>query len=93
MHNKFFSNEKFFDEPLSEEVIKGLAKMADRVPYDILARCWQVVLKNHGELKSAPNMFSALQMGILRVSFFASLPGPIDLVAMISEGISPVSSF
>ena len=82
-------NEKFFDETLSEEVIRGLAKMAERVPYDILARCWQVVLKNHGELKSAPNMFSALQMGILRVSFFASLPGPIDLVARISEGVSP----
>ena len=81
-------NEKFFDETLSEEVIRGLAKMAERVPYDILARCWQVVLKNHGELKFAPNMFSALQMGILRVSFFSGLPGPIDLVAKISEGVS-----
>ena len=81
-------NKNFLDDTLSQEVLRDLTKMAERIPFDILSRCWQVALKNHGELKFAPNMFSALQMGILRISFFSGLPGPIDLVAKISEGVS-----
>ncbi len=74
------------EKSFSEEVIKSLSKVSERIPTDILSRCWQMVLKNHGELKHAPDMFSALQMGMLRLSFFCGLPGPLDLMKQISEG-------
>ena len=76
--------ENFLDQSLSEDSIKDLQEIAKGVSTDILSRCWQIVLKNHEELKFSPDMFSALQMGILRLSFFSSLPGPIDLIKRVS---------
>ena len=74
------------EKSFSGELVQSLSKVSKRISTDILSRCWQMVLKNHGELKSAPDMFSALQMGMLRLSFFCGLPGPLDLIKQISEG-------
>ncbi len=85
--------ENFCDQSMSEEWVKSLRKIANGVSVDVLSRCWQIVLKNHGELKYAPDMYGALQMGILRLSFFSGLPGLTDLLKKISESKEKFSEY
>ena len=50
-----------------------------------LHRLWQLLLKGHDEVKSAPDPLVAAQMALLRCLHAAELPDPGDLVKKLEE--------
>ena len=72
------------DAPSQEEraAIKG---WADALPPAQLHRLWQLLLKGHTEVRTAPDPLVAAQMALLRVLHAASLPDPGALVRKIEQ--------
>jgi DNA polymerase-3 subunit gamma/tau len=54
--------------------------------FPALHRLWQLLLKGHGEILSAPQPRDAADMAILRIAHAAGLPTPEDLMALMSDG-------
>ena len=50
-----------------------------------LHRLWQLLLKGHDEVRSAPDPLAATQMALLRVLHAADLPDPGQLAKMLEE--------
>jgi DNA polymerase-3 subunit gamma/tau len=72
------------DAPSSEEreAIEGWAKALSAGQ---LHRLWQLLLKGHEEVKSAPDPLVAAQMALLRVMHAADLPDPGMLARKLEE--------
>ena len=72
------------DAPSQEEraAIEG---WADALPPAQLHRLWQLLLKGHTEVRTAPDPLVAAQMALLRVLHAASLPDPGALVRKIEQ--------
>jgi DNA polymerase-3 subunit gamma/tau len=66
------------------ERVRGVA-MAKGLGVPALARAWQVLLKGLGEVQTAPQPFSALEMLIVRLCYAANLPSPADLVDRLTK--------
>lgn len=64
------------------EQIEGWAKSLSAGQ---LHRLWQLLLKGHDEVRSAPDPLASAQMALLRVMHAADLPGPGELAKMIRE--------
>ncbi|MDC0394678.1 DNA polymerase III subunit gamma/tau [Alphaproteobacteria bacterium] len=60
----------------SKEKLTILAKFG--IPR--LARCWQILLKGHQEIKAAPRPESAVQMLIIRLAYTAPMPTPSEIL-------------
>ncbi|MEE4206910.1 MAG: DNA polymerase III subunit gamma/tau [Erythrobacter sp.] len=69
----------------SEEERRALADFAARLGAAELHRLWQLLLKGHEEVRSAPDPLVALQMALLRVLHAAEMPDPAKLVRRIEE--------
>ncbi len=66
------------DVPEAERERGG--RMAARLPMDVLARAWQMLLKGLGEVQIAPNPRAALEMLILRMIYAAGVEPPGRLI-------------
>ena len=64
------------------EQVEGWAKSLSVAQ---LHRLWQLLLKGHEEVRSAPDPLASAQMALLRVMHAADLPGPGELAKMIRE--------
>ena len=82
------SKEKFMNYELSDENLVLLQKISKKLSKIMLSRFWQILLKIHEELKYAPDISSALQMGLLRLSFFSNAPEQADLLRLLHESNS-----
>ena len=56
------------------------ADLAGRLQMGALSRAWQMLLKGAGEVQSAPQPMTALEMLIVRLCYAAELPTPADLI-------------
>ena len=72
------------DAPSAEERA-ALADFAARLGAAKLHRLWQLLLKGHEEVRTAPDPLTALQMALLRVLHANAMPDPSDLVRRIEE--------
>ncbi|MET1754936.1 DNA polymerase III subunit gamma/tau [Novosphingobium sp. RD2P27] len=72
------------DAPSSEER-EALEKWAEALSAGQLHRLWQLLLKGHEEVKSAPDPLVAAQMALLRVMHAADLPDPGMLARKLEE--------
>jgi DNA polymerase-3 subunit gamma/tau len=72
------------DAPTQEEraAVEG---WADALPAAQLHRLWQLLLKGHTEVRTAPDPLVAAQMALLRVLHAATLPDPGSLVRKIEQ--------
>ncbi|MCT2400387.1 DNA polymerase III subunit gamma/tau [Novosphingobium mangrovi (ex Huang et al. 2023)] len=72
------------DAPSSEEreALEGWAKA---LRAGQLHRLWQLLLKGHDEVKSAPDPLVAAQMALLRIMHAADMPDPGSLVKKLEE--------
>ena len=59
-----------------------------------LGRAWQMLLKGHGEVTSAPQPPAAAEMLVIRLAHLANMPTPGDIVRRLadSEPPSPVTT-
>jgi len=69
----------------SQEERAAIESWADALPPAQLHRLWQLLLKGHTEVRTAPDPLVAAQMALLRVLHAASLPDPGALVRKIEE--------
>ena len=49
-----------------------------------LGRAWQLLLKGHGEVKSAPNARASAQMVLIRLAHAAPMPTPAEIIQKIT---------
>ncbi|MEC8641462.1 MAG: DNA polymerase III subunit gamma/tau [Pseudomonadota bacterium] len=50
-----------------------------------LGRAWQMLLKGHGEVTSAPQPAAAAEMLVIRLAHLANMPTPGDIVRRLAE--------
>ncbi len=73
------------DDPgVGPEERKRGTELAAGLPMRSLARAWQMAVKSIGELGSAPNSRSAVEMAVIRLSYVAELPTPEELVKQLA---------
>ncbi|MEM7687747.1 MAG: DNA polymerase III subunit gamma/tau [Pseudomonadota bacterium] len=69
----------------SEDEREALADFAERLSAGQLHRLWQLLLKGHDEVRSAPDPLVSLQMALLRVLHAADMPDPGKLARRIEQ--------
>lgn len=72
------------------EKMKG-EDLAGQLTVPILTRTWQLLLKGIGEVSSAPNPQSALEMVLIRLLYTSDMPTPGDLIKKLENGELSVS--
>jgi DNA polymerase-3 subunit gamma/tau len=72
------------DAPTEEER-QALAAFAGRLGAGELHRLWQLLLKGHDEVRTAPDPLVSLQMALLRILHAAQMPDPGKLARRIEE--------
>jgi DNA polymerase-3 subunit gamma/tau len=72
------------DAPAEEERA-ALADFAARLGAGELHRLWQLLLKGHDEVRTAPDPLVSLQMALLRILHAAQMPDPGKLAKRIEE--------
>jgi DNA polymerase-3 subunit gamma/tau len=72
------------DAALAEADRADLAQV--NLGFPALHRLWQLLLKGHAEILSAPQPRDAADMAILRIAHAAGLPSPEDLMALLADG-------
>jgi DNA polymerase-3 subunit gamma/tau len=74
------------DPALSEEEREAYADWASRLGYATLHRLWQLLLKGHGEVRSAALPREAAEMALLRIVHASTMPDPAELMRRIASG-------
>ena len=76
--------------PVSDlpESTKGLTADLSKLGIAKLGRAWQILLKGHGEVKSAPNAKSAAQMLLIRLAHSAPMPTPAEILQKLPHASS-----
>ncbi|QDH35310.1 DNA polymerase III subunit gamma/tau [Porphyrobacter sp. YT40] len=72
------------DAPAEDERA-ALADFAGRLGAGELHRLWQLLLKGHDEVRTAPDPLVSLQMALLRILHAAQMPDPGKLARRIEE--------
>ena len=57
-----------------------------------LGRAWQMLLKGHGEVTSAPQPAAAAEMLVIRLAHLANMPTPGEIVRKLAESEPPDAS-
>ena len=70
---------------LSEPEIEIITALAGDCGVARLVRAWQVLLKGHGEVVSAPDQNAAAEMVIIRLCHIAPLPTPAEVVRKLES--------
>jgi DNA polymerase-3 subunit gamma/tau len=74
------------DAALAAEEREAFAEWAGGLGLATLHRLWQLLLKGHGEVVSAPMPFETAEMALLRIVHAATLPDPGDLARRLASG-------
>jgi DNA polymerase-3 subunit gamma/tau len=74
------------DPALSVEEREAFAEWASRLGYATLHRLWQLLLRGHAEVATAPNPREAGEMALLRVLHAGQLPDPGELARRLQAG-------
>ncbi|ARU15593.1 DNA polymerase III subunit gamma/tau [Croceicoccus marinus] len=72
------------DAPTAEER-DAIADWAERLRPGQLHRLWQLLLKGHDEVRTAPDPLVAAQMALLRVMHAADMPDPGELARRLDD--------
>jgi DNA polymerase-3 subunit gamma/tau len=70
-----------------------LAAVGSQSSPAILARVWQMLLKAHEEVRTAPQPVAAAEMALIRLAYAADLPSPEEaLKALATRGDTPAAA-
>ena len=76
-------------EEISESAKEKLALLA-KFGIPRLARCWQILLKGHQEIKAAPRPEACAQMLIIRLSYTSAMPTPSEILSKLPDAPAPI---
>ena len=71
--------------PKAKTEDKRLAALAAELSMPTLGRTWQILLKGLNEVQNAPAPHAAAEMIIIRLSYAADLPDPVDLIRKLKD--------
>nr|WP_245290944.1 hypothetical protein [Methyloligella halotolerans] len=74
------------DASLPEAQAERAAELGGKLSMAVLARAWQMLLKGHEEVESAPRPLAAADMVLVRLAYAADLPSPGDLIKRLEQG-------
>lgn len=77
---------------MSEVEYDRASAMAQSFGMAYLTRCWQLLLKGLGEVKTAPNGFMAAEMILVRLAYMSDLPSPEKIIQGLKSGGVEASS-
>ena len=72
-------------DAVSEEERSAIGEWSEKLTAGQLHRLWQLLLKGHDEVRSAPDPLVAAKMALLRVQHAADLPDPGSLARKLEE--------
>ncbi|MCE2517892.1 MAG: DNA polymerase III subunit gamma/tau [Alphaproteobacteria bacterium] len=75
------------DAPETER--EALTTLAQSAGIARLGRAWQILLKGHGEITTAPDPHAAADMLLIRLAHAATMPTPADLVRKLEKSPPP----
>ena len=84
---KILGKEADFDA--APDMIARLHELAGGLSTGQITRLWQLLLKSHDDVRSAPDPLAACEMALLRLAVAGELPPP-ELAAQILEGLKDV---
>ena len=65
------------------EAVKAITASLAEQGIAKLGRAWQILLKGHGEVKSAPNARASAQMILIRLAHAAPMPTPAEIIQQL----------
>ena len=65
------------------EAVKSMTASLAEQGIAKLGRTWQILLKGHGEVKSAPNARASAQMVLIRLAHAAPMPTPAEIIKQL----------
>ena len=65
------------------EAVKAITASLAEQGIAKLGRAWQILLKGHGEVKSAPNARASAQMILIRLAHAAPMPTPAEIIKQL----------
>jgi len=71
--------------PLIPEEQEKVKQFAGKFSVAVLARIWQMLLKGFDEVKKVPNILSAIEMLIIRLSYVGMMPSPSEILEKIES--------
>ena len=74
--------------PLIPEEQTRVREFASKMTVAGLARIWQMLLKGFDEVKKVPNVLSALEMLLVRLSYVGMMPSPVEIINKIESQTS-----
>jgi DNA polymerase-3 subunit gamma/tau len=74
---------------LPAEQAGRLAAVGSQASPAILSRVWQMLLKAHEEVRTAPQPVAAAEMALIRLCYAADLPSPEDALKALQRGDAP----
>ncbi len=74
------------DNAVAPDLKARLVKLSSELSMPSLGRAWQLLLKGVGEIQSAPQQRSALEMLLIRLAYTSDLPDPGDLIKKLKSG-------
>jgi len=77
------------DFDAAPDMIARLHELASGLSTGQITRLWQLLLKSHDDVRSAPDPLAACEMALLRLAVAGELPPP-ELAAQILEGLKDV---
>ena len=72
-------------DAISEEERNAIGEWSEKLTAGQLHRLWQLLLKGHDEVRTAPDPLVAAKMALLRVQHAADLPDPGSLARKLEE--------
>ena len=77
-----------FSIPVPPAEQEKISQMAKDLSIATLSRIWQMLLKGFDELSRVPNILSAVEMIIIRLSYVGMMPSPADILSKIENQTS-----
>ena len=74
---------------LPSEQAARLTAVGAQVSPAILSRLWQMLLKAHEEVRTAPQPVAAAEMALIRLCYAADLPSPEEALKALQRGDAP----
>ena len=74
--------------PLIPEEQNKIREFSSKMSIAALARIWQMLLKGFDEVKKVPNVLSAIEMLLVRLSYIGMMPSPVDIINKIESQTS-----
>lgn len=76
---------KTMKHAMGPDEVERASTLSSKLSMPTLAKTWQILLKGLADVQAAPNPQSAAEMVIIRLSYAADLPDPVQLLKTLKD--------